>query len=204
MLFIQKQGVYGILKTMFLNLLIHDFHSLEIFLKTLDPLSASFYLILAKILGCLLMLPATPLTILSGVILGPYYGALVSVIGNTIGATFAFLLGRYFLQGFVKKYFLSKYPSINKYEEKLFKDGFLTVLFLRLVPLFPFNILNYVLALTEVKLKDYVLATMIGIIPGTIAYTLLAESLVMINYFEILIAIILIIFLILLSRVWKM
>jgi uncharacterized membrane protein YdjX (TVP38/TMEM64 family) len=82
MLFIQKQGVYGILKTMFLNLLIHDFHSLEIFLKTLDPLSASFYLILAKILGCLLMLPATPLTILSGVILGPYYGALVSVIGN--------------------------------------------------------------------------------------------------------------------------
>jgi uncharacterized membrane protein YdjX (TVP38/TMEM64 family) len=88
-----------------------------------------------------------------------------------------------------------KYSKIKEYDQKLEENGFMTVLFFRLVPLFPFNGLNFALGLTKVRIKDYFFATLIGIIPGTFAYVYLGSSLAEMNYANIIFAIVLIILL---------
>jgi uncharacterized membrane protein YdjX (TVP38/TMEM64 family) len=67
--------------------------------------------------------------------------------------------------------------KLSKYEEAIQQNGFLTVLFLRFVPLFPFNGLNFALGLTSIKARDYILGTLLGIIPGTFAYVFFGDSL---------------------------
>lgn len=147
-------------------------------------------LILAKVLGAVLFLPGTPLTLLAGGLLGTFWGTIVSLIGNILGAAAAFFIARYFLRGIVKEKVLSKYPKLKAYEEKFFKDGLRTVLFLRLVPLFPFNALNYALGVTRVSAKDYIIGTSVGIIPGTLAYTYFGESLAMLSPLNIALALV--------------
>lgn len=157
-------------------------------------------LILAKVLGAVLFLPGTPLTLLAGGLLGTFWGTIVSLIGNILGAAAAFLIARYFLRGVVKEKVFSKYPKLKAYEEKFFKDGLRTVMFLRLVPLFPFNALNYALGVTRVSTKDYIIGTSIGIIPGTLAYTYFGESLAMLSPLNIALALVAIIGLIYIGK----
>ncbi len=142
-------------------------------------------LVLAKIVATVLLLPATPLTLLSGALLGSFWGTVCAMIGNSIGAILAFLLSRYLFANFVKTKILPKYPKIKEYEQKLFKNGFYTILLLRLIPLFPFNALNFILGVSSVKFKDYTLATIIGILPGTILFVYFGESIFMLNFYKI-------------------
>jgi uncharacterized membrane protein YdjX (TVP38/TMEM64 family) len=162
-------------------------------LKTLvarDPELTAAYLIAAKILGAILLFPGTPLTLLAGATLGLFWGSIVSIIGNTLGAIAAFVISRYLFRDFIYNKLYIKYPTIQKYEERFFKNGLATVIFVRLVPIFPFNALNYVLGLTQVKLRDYAMGTFFGIIPGTIAFVYFGEALSMLSPFHIITAII--------------
>jgi uncharacterized membrane protein YdjX (TVP38/TMEM64 family) len=145
--------------------------------ETLTPI----LLILAKVFGAILFFPGAPLTLLAGGLLGTFWGTIVSLIGNILGAVLAFLIARYFLRDVVKEKVFSRYPKLKAYEEKFFKDGLRTVIFLRLVPLFPFNALNYALGVTRVRAKDYIIGTSVGIIPGTLAYTYFGESIAMLS-----------------------
>lgn len=167
--------------------------------ETLAPL----LLILAKVLGAVLFLPGTPLTLLAGALFGVVNGVVISLIGNILGATAAFLLGRFFLKSFVQEKILARYPSIKKYEERFFSQGLKTVIFLRLVPLFPFNALNYLLGVTHVKTKDYIIGTSIGIIPGTVAFVYFGESLAMLSVVNIIFACIAIIGLVYLGKYYE-
>lgn len=155
-----------------------------------DPELTAVYLISAKILGAILLFPGTPLTLLAGATLGLFWGSIVSIIGNTLGAIAAFLLSRYVFRDFFQKKVYRKYPSIQKYEDRFFKKGLATVIFLRLVPAFPFNALNYLLGLTKVTLRQYSVGTFFGIIPGTIAFVYFGEALSMLSPFHIVTAII--------------
>ncbi len=154
-------------------------------LVTQDHQLTGVYLIAAKIIGAILFFPGTPLTLLAGATLGVWWGSLVSIIGNTLGAVAAFFIARYFLKDYVQAHAYQKYPKIRMYENRFFKNGFATVIFLRLVPLFPFNALNYLLGVTHVSARDYILGTAIGIIPGTIAFVYFGESLSMLSSFHI-------------------
>lgn len=146
-------------------------------------------------LGSILFLPGTILSVAGGAIFGATFGTIYVIIGATLGATFAFLISRYFARAFFEDIVEKKYPKIKEYDQKLEENGFMTVLFFRLVPLFPFNGLNFALGLTKVRIKDYFLATLIGIIPGTFAYVYLGSSLAEMNYANIIFAIVLIILL---------
>ena len=73
--------------------------------------------------------------------------------------------------------FFSRYATLEKYNKKIATHGLLTVLFLRFVPLFPFNGLNFALGLTKISFKDYVVGTFFGIIPGTFAYVYFGDAL---------------------------
>jgi uncharacterized membrane protein YdjX (TVP38/TMEM64 family) len=155
-----------------------------------DPELTAVYLIAAKILGAVLLFPGTPLTLLAGATLGVFWGSIVSLIGNTLGAIAAFVISRYLLRDFFYKKVYLRYQTIQKYEDRFFKKGLATVVFLRLVPLFPFNGLNYALGVTQVKLRDYAIGTFFGIIPGTIAFVYFGDALSMLSPFHIITALI--------------
>jgi uncharacterized membrane protein YdjX (TVP38/TMEM64 family) len=167
------------------------------------PKVAGLILISAKIIGALILFPGTPLTLLAGATFGIFYGTIISLVGNSLGAILAFFISRYFLKDFVSRKILIKYKKINDYEKRFSEQGFKTVLLLRLIPLFPFNVLNYLLGVTSIKTKDYIWGTVIGIVPGTIAFVYFGEALRMLSIFHILVSLLAIVALIYIGKYYE-
>jgi uncharacterized membrane protein YdjX (TVP38/TMEM64 family) len=133
-------------------------------LGAIAPIAFIFIYIVATVA----FLPGSVLTLGAGVLFGIIQGSLYVFVGATIGATLAFLVGRYLARGWISKKIAgnSKFSAIDR---AVGQEGFKIVLLTRLSPVFPFNLLNYGLGVTGVALKDYVLAS-VGMIPGTIMY----------------------------------
>ena len=113
------------------------------------------------------------MTIFGGFLFGPWLGGTLSVVGATVGATVVFLAARYALADLLK----AKMGSNMLKMEKGFNENPLTyLLFLRLIPLFPFWLVNLIPALLHVPIKIYIFGTAIGIIPGTLIYSLLGDG----------------------------
>jgi uncharacterized membrane protein YdjX (TVP38/TMEM64 family) len=112
-----------------------------------------------------LLLPGTPFTILAGVLFGPVVGSVVALVGATLGATLSFLVGRAIGRSAVEQVSGRRVQAIDAF---VAERGFASMLVVRLVPLFPFNVVNLVSGVTAVGFRDYVLATALGIVPGTV------------------------------------
>ncbi len=134
---------------------------------------APLFFILLYALATVLFIPGTVLTIVGGALFGPIYGSLINLTGATIGASFAFLISRYLVSDWVKQRAGDK---ITKILDGVDSEGWRFVAFTRLVPLFPFTILNYVLGLTKIPLLHYIVATWIFMLPGAFAYTYLGYA----------------------------
>jgi uncharacterized membrane protein YdjX (TVP38/TMEM64 family) len=119
-------------------------------------------------LATILLIPGSLLTLGGGFIFGVVWGSVYVLIAATLGATFAFLIGRYLSRNWVRQQ-LDKYPKFKAIEAAVSKEGLKVVLLTRLSPVFPFNLLNYAFGVTGVSLQDYVIGS-IGMIPGTILY----------------------------------
>lgn len=113
--------------------------------------------------------PATILTLSGGALFGPIFGTLWTVIGATLGATGAFLIARFLAGDWARRQF-EKGDRLSKLRQGIEQDGFWFALSIRLSLLFPFIAVNYLFGLTPIPLSAYILATLIGIIPGTFAY----------------------------------
>ena len=124
--------------------------------------------ILLYIIATVAFLPGSILTLGAGIVFGVVLGSFYVFIGATIGATAAFLVGRYLARGWVARKIEGnkKFRAIDK---AVGREGLKIVLLTRLSPIFPFNLLNYAYGITGVSLKDYVIGS-IGMIPGTIMY----------------------------------
>ncbi len=122
----------------------------------------------------LLLFPGSIITVASGALFGPVWGSILTLIGATIGATVAFLIAKRLGRERVQARFG---PRLTKLDERLVRTGFLSVLILRLLPVAPFNVSNYAFGVTGIDTRPYVLATAIGIVPGTVAYVALGSSL---------------------------
>lgn len=168
-----------------------------------SPILTALYFIFAKILGAVLLFPGAPLTLLAGATFGFMWGSIISIIGNTLGAFIAFMISRYLIRDYITKKLYPKYPVIEKYESRFFTNGLATVLLLRLIPLFPFNALNYLLGITKVNSKDYFIGTAIGMIPGTLAYVYFGNAIAMLSVFHIGFSLIAIIGLVYISNHYK-
>ena len=140
-----------------------------------------------------LFIPGSPITLAGGALFGPLYGTIYTIIGATVGATCAFLFSRQVGLTFFAHKTHAVSSQLHRYNEKIAQHGFITVLFLRFVPLFPFNGLNFGLGLTKVSFKDYFFGTFLGIIPGTFAYVYFGDSLASLDLFKIVSAIVLIV-----------
>jgi uncharacterized membrane protein YdjX (TVP38/TMEM64 family) len=121
-------------------------------------------------LGAALFLPGSVMTLAGGALFGPVWGTLYNLVGATLGASLAFLIARYLAADWVAERTGGRLKQLITGVEK---EGWRFVAFVRLVPLFPFNLLNYALGLTRIGWLPYALATFICMAPGALAYTYL-------------------------------
>ena len=126
--------------------------------------------------GTVLMIPGSALTAGAGLVYGTLIGVLIVSPASVLGATVAFLIARYFARNWVEKK-LQNYPKFTAIDRAVGKQGFKLVLLIRLQPVLPFVLLNYALGLTRVRLRDYVLASWLGMLPATIVYVYLGSAL---------------------------
>lgn len=128
-----------------------------------------FAFIAAYILACVAFAPGAILTLGAGALFGVLRGTIFASIGSILGATLAFLVGRTLARDWVTQKVSgnSKFQAVSK---AVAAEGWKIVLLTRLSPIFPFNLLNYAFGVTEVSLKDYFLASWIGMLPGTVLY----------------------------------
>jgi uncharacterized membrane protein YdjX (TVP38/TMEM64 family) len=128
---------------------------------------APLVFILVYTVGVCLFVPGTLLTGLGAAIFGAYWGFVYVWIGAMAGASLAFLIGRTLGREFAASLIGGK---LRKYDEAIARNGFATVLYLRLV-YFPFTPMNFGMGLTQVRFWDYVAGTGLGILVGTFIFT---------------------------------
>jgi len=148
--------------------------SIHSFIASVDPALARLLYVLLYIVGTVLLFPGVLLSVLGALLFGVWEGTLYTCIGATIGATLAFLVARTLGREFVDRLLGGKLKALD---QRLRERGFVSLLILRLMPQIPFNIINFVCGLTSIRLRDYVLATAIGIVPGTFVYQYLFATL---------------------------
>lgn len=121
------------------------------------------------VVAAVFMLPSLFLTIGAGSIFGILKGTIIVSLSSTAGASAAFLTARYLARGRITRRFAGS-PAFQTIDKAVAEDGWKIVFLTRLSPAFPYNILNYVYGLSNISLRDYVLASWVGMIPGTVMY----------------------------------
>ena len=134
---------------------------------------APLMFIVIYVISTILFLPGSVLTLAGGILFGPIWGTFYNLTGATIGATIAFLIARYLASDWVTR---KSSGWLKQLIEGVEVEGWRFVAFVRLVPLFPFNLLNYALGLTRIRLFHYVVTSSICMLPGAIAYTYLGYA----------------------------
>ena len=155
---------------------ISDIKGLQAFFKDLGFLGYIIYIGLFVIVA-LLMLPATPITLVSGVTFGPILGGILSLISSTIGACAAFIVAKYFARSTLEEKFKDN-AIFKKIEKGVADNGTSFLILTRLVPAFPYNIQNYAYGLTSMKLSTFGLVSFITMAPGSFIYAYMAGELV--------------------------
>lgn len=134
-------------------------------------IAALLYILIYAALMTLVWVPAWLCTVIGGFLFGGWAGAVYALIGATSGSVLVFMLGRY---GFGGK---NMAGWVQRFEAGFRANAFSYILFLRLVPVVPFSVVNLLPALLRVPLRTYALASLIGLVPSTIIYASLGNGL---------------------------
>ena len=124
-----------------------------------------------------LAVPGTILTLAGGAVFGFHWGTLYNFVAANIGANAAFLIARSLGRDAVRRLVGRDSEVLNRLEAMVRRHGFRGLLTLRLIPLVPFNALNFGSGLMPLRWRTYGIATLVGILPGTVVYTFFADAL---------------------------
>jgi uncharacterized membrane protein YdjX (TVP38/TMEM64 family) len=175
-------GLAGVLAGLFFAWRLGAFDLLSV--ANIDRLDAWFaglgfwaplVFVLLWIVAAVFFLPGLAITIAGGLIFGAVWGTVWTTIGANLGAIAAFLIGRYAARDMVEG-MVEKNRALRKIDEGVARQGWRMLMITRLVPVFPFNVQNYVYGLTDIPLRTYVLVTMLCMLPATIAFNFAAGS----------------------------
>jgi uncharacterized membrane protein YdjX (TVP38/TMEM64 family) len=187
------------MKTLFKYLLLAAFFALVVYVLKFSPLSYYFFdpqgkeifaskfgIYLQKlgpwapfifagcyILSIVLFVPASVFTTLGGLIFGSWLGLLINVVSANIGGILSFLIARYLLRDAAGK--ILQKGHFKKLDDKVEEHGFSILIYLRLM-FVPFTYLSFAAGLSKMKFRDFVTATLIGVIPGLVVVTFLAVA----------------------------
>lgn len=124
-------------------------------------------------LATVLFVPGSALTVAGGALFGPFWGTLWNLTGATLGATLAFVIARYVASDWVE---MRSGERLGRLMRGVEEEGWRFVAFVRLVPLFPFNLMNYAFGLTRIRVAEYVVASFVCMAPGALAYSYLGYA----------------------------
>jgi uncharacterized membrane protein YdjX (TVP38/TMEM64 family) len=142
-------------------------------IRSLGAWAPAVFVIL-YILAVVAAVPGSAITVAAGALFGSIVGVIVVSIGATIGASLAFLISRYFARDAVARW-LSNKEKFQRLDQLTERHGAVIVALTRLVPLFPFNLLNYGFGLTRVRFWTYVFWSWLCTLPGTVLYVVGAD-----------------------------
>lgn len=138
------------------------------------PVLAPLLFMLVYAIGPSVFLPSLPLTLGAGFLWGPFWGVVFSITGATTGASIAFLLARYVMHDTVKHRFgQERWQTLSG---KVEQHGWKAVAFARLVPIFPFPVLNFLFGITPISFLQYVWSSFVFMLPACIAYAAFGSS----------------------------
>jgi uncharacterized membrane protein YdjX (TVP38/TMEM64 family) len=135
-------------------------------IRSQNPLVQRLSYMLIYMGGTILLLPGTILSFAGAVLFGAYEGTVYTWLAATMGAALAFWLARFLGRDFIGR-LTGKLDALDRY---IREHGFTGLFIIRLIPLFPFNGVNFACGLTGMRFRDYALATALGILPGTFVY----------------------------------
>jgi len=154
---------------------------LDQYLRGLQPwIAASGYwgataFFLLYIGAVILAVPATPLGLLAGALFGSLQGVIFISVASTIGAALTFLIARYFARDAVSQWLASN-DRYRRIDDLTKRHGMIMVAIARLIPFFPFNIVNYAFGLTAVSFRTYLFWSWLCMLPGTIVFVVGADA----------------------------
>ena len=148
----------------------------------------------------LTLFPDSILAISGGLAFGIVWGSIYTMIGALMGGTLAFFITRTIGNGAVNKLMDKKFKGAKKYTDKM---GVEVILLLRLIPLFPFDIVSYLAGLSNIKFRKYIFGTIIGTIPGILIFNNIGEQIMDCTSFGFIVSIILLVLLFLISFIFK-
>lgn len=134
------------------------------------PLFFSFYIV-----AIVLLFPGMVLQVIAGALYGLWIGLFVAWIATSAGQAFAFLLGRYLFRSTVSGFLTKRVPNFAVVENALAQEGWKLVCLLRISPIIPYNVLNYVLAVTSIGFWTFTIASAVSILPYTVGYVYLGS-----------------------------
>ena len=148
------------------------------FILGFRPWALGVYIALYAMNTVSLLPPIGLMSLAAGFIFGPLKGTIGLMIGSFLGTTVTFFISRNLGGPFVEKMIKGKAKDI---QNKLDQNGFKVILFMRLIPIFPWEVINYASGLSKIKYRDYILATMIGILPAVLVQTFFTDRLAHFN-----------------------
>lgn len=151
-----------------------DQEALRNIIQSHEMLAPLLYMLIYTVAPAL-FLPGLPITIVGGMLFGPFWGVVYTITSATLGACLAFLVSRYLARDWVARKLRS--PRWKRLDEEVERHGWKVVALTRLIPLFPFNLLNYAFGLTKVKFLHYAVATFLCMLPACIAFIVFSSSL---------------------------
>jgi len=158
---------YGLSEYLTLGYIKQNQAMFQVYYSENTILSLSIFFIIYVVSTALSLPGATVLTLAAGALFGLVTGTLIVSFASTIGATLAFLSSRFLLRGYVEKKFKKYIDPINQGIEK---DGAFYLFTLRLIPIFPFFVINLVMGITKINTLKYFIVSQIGMLAGTIVY----------------------------------
>ncbi|HXD91325.1 MAG TPA: TVP38/TMEM64 family protein [Candidatus Binataceae bacterium] len=120
------------------------------------------------------LVPGAVMTIAGGLAFGALWGSIWSLIGANLGALIAFAAGRFLGKSFVAGLVPQRFRHLL---DRLVRNGFYVILYLRIVPVIPYNMLNLLAGASPIEFQDYMSASLIGMVPGTILFAFLGDAL---------------------------
>ena len=155
---------------------IQDFQAMQEWFQGLGFVGYAVFILL-YILVAVFMLPAFPFTLIAGITFGSVLGGILALIGSTIGATVAFIVARYIARDMIVNKFQDS-PFFKKIDEGFEKNGISFLILTRLVPVFPYNIQNYIYGLTSINVLKFAGVSFITMAPGAFIYAFMAGEIV--------------------------
>ena len=158
-------GIWWLVKCQCVNLRAIAPAAIRDYIQGFGRLAAVVYIVAYALNTISLIPPIAALSLTAGLAFGKLWGAVYLMIGAMLGTSSTFFISRFFGRGLVERLLKGKFKQLD---DLLEKKGFATILFFRIVPIMPYEVLNYAGGLSKMKFRDYFFATLLGLIPGVI------------------------------------